>query len=104
MEYKPKHPALVSQHKNTLKDHCDAVVHMNSLPLKRREDIISYVEETMPAAAIKHETAIWCHIQHTLTSSGVLAHPINAYVCYELERHNIEERPGFLEEIFEQFK
>lgn len=104
MEYQPKHPALVPEHKNTLVDHCDAVLHLNSLPDKRKEDIISYIDESMPAGASKHETAIWCHIQHALAVCGVLAHPINVYVCYELERHSDKDGPGFLEEIFEQFK
>jgi hypothetical protein len=104
MDYKPKHPSLTVEHKNTLTDHCEAVQHLNSLSIKRREDILSYIEESMPAGASKHETAIWCHIQHTLATSGVLAHPINAYVCYQLEKHSDKEGLGFLEEIFEQFK
>lgn len=104
MDYKPKHPALIAEHKNTMMDHCEAVEHLNNLPDKHQAEIIAYIEESMPVLASKHETAVWCHIQHTLTVCGALEHPINAYVCYQLEKNNMEEGSGFLEEIFEQFK
>jgi len=102
--YQPKHPALIPEHKNTLIDHVQALQHLNEIDKKRRESIIQYIEESMPISASKHDTAIWCHIQHSLAVCGVLAHPINVFVCYQLEKNIEKEAPGFLEEIFEQFK
>ena len=104
MDYKPRHPSLISNYKNTLEDHFEAVEHLNDIPEAKKEAILQCVEESMPITASKHETAIWCHIQHALAVCGVLRHPINVYVCYQLEKNMEREAPGFLEEIFEQFK
>ena len=104
MEYKPKHPLLVVDYKNTLEDHCETVEFLNGIEKAQKEAIFQCVEESMPVTASKHETAIWCHIQHALSTCGVLRHPINIYVCYHLEKEAKKEGLGFLEELFEQFK
>ena len=105
MAYKPKHPALKQEHNNTIKHHIEVLEHLNELPQERRDSILAYVEESIPMLATKDDTAIWCHIQHALKDIGVLGHTVNVYVMYHLEINQEEiKKPGFLEELYEQFK
>ena len=111
-EYVPEHPQLKSSatsmlldHPNDLTKHVLTMFHLNSIPMADRESISKYVIEEIPDVASRHETARWCHIQHTLEHFDLIPDGVNAY-CLKVLEENHDDIQGekFFETITKGFK